>query len=292
MTQHQIEIIKASGERVPFEPAKLQKSLERAGAGPDQIERIFDELEPRLHDGISTHKIYRMAFDKLKKISRGLAARYKLKNALLELGPSGYPFEKFVGEILRHQGYEVRTNQFLEGKCIEHEVDILAENETNVHLIECKYHNRQNYKSDVKIPLYIHSRFKDILAHWGQQPEEGKPFQQGWVVTNTRFSEDALNYGNCVGLRMVSWDQPEQGSLKRMIELARLYPITCLNSLSDSHRTSLLKDNIVLCREIYQNPETLQDRAIKRSERKQVMQEVEELCGDESFTADSINRSK
>lgn len=275
MAEQQFEIIKASGKRELFDPKKLQHSLERAGAGPEQIEKIFDELEKQMYDGISTRRIYKLAFKKLKSISRGMAGRYKLKQAIMELGPTGFPFEKFVGQLLRHQGYSVSTDQSLEGHCISHEVDVIAVNDSKKHYIECKFRNRQDDKCDVKIPLYIKSRFDDL-----SNAEDDKSSSiHGWVVTNTRFTRDALDYGSCAGLRMISWDHPDQGSLKRMIELARLYPITCLASASSSIKQKLLDENIVICKEILQNEQLLEKATDKPQTKRAIMQEIEDLCG-------------
>ena len=92
-----ITIIKASGEKAPFQMEKVRRSLERAGANEIIIDEIVKNIEDIVFDGMTTKKIYQMAFMMLKRKSRVSASKYKLKKALMELGPSGYPFEKFVG---------------------------------------------------------------------------------------------------------------------------------------------------------------------------------------------------
>ena len=124
---NKIFITKASGESVPFSADKLKLSLERAGANEDEIDRIIEEISSELYEGISTKKIYRTAFNLLKKDSGHLAAKYHLKRAIMELGPSGYPFEKFIGEILRYQGYKTTVGEIVQGKCVNHEIDVIAE---------------------------------------------------------------------------------------------------------------------------------------------------------------------
>ena len=81
-------------------------------------------------------------------------------------------------------------NQFLEDVCVTPEIDVLAENDRHVLLIECKYHNKQGLFSDVKVPLYIHSRYRDVQESWNKTSPK-KPLEC-WVVTNTRFSADAV----------------------------------------------------------------------------------------------------
>ncbi len=104
-----IYVVKASGDRVIFDQDKLIRSLDKAGAGQDIITDVLSGLENQLYDGITTQKIYRQAYKILNKLSKRRAGRYKLKEAIFELGPSGYPFEIFVGELLKNQGYRVEV---------------------------------------------------------------------------------------------------------------------------------------------------------------------------------------
>lgn len=276
-------VAKASGKREPFEPSKLRDSLKRAGAGEPEIETILKSTLAIFYDGISTKEIYQHAFQLLKKQARPAASRYKLKQAIMELGPSGYPFERFVGELLRHQGYQVQVGQHIQGYCVQHEVDVVAEKEQKHILVECKYHNRPGRISDVKVPLYIHSRFQDIRRRWESTHEEKARFDQGWIFTNTRFSQDAITYGNCVGLRLVSWDFPRQGSLKDLIDQAGLYPITVLSSLSRAEKAKLLVANIVLCRELLNSTILADTLQLSTRRHKAVITEIKDLLPTETL---------
>lgn len=197
---NQIVITKASGVQESFSSEKLKRSLVNAGASEELSELIADEVQPKLYPGISTKKIYRIAHNLLLEQSGSLAAKYHLKSAIMELGPSGYLFEKFIAELLKHQGYSVKVGEFVKGKCVNHEIDVIAEKDHHHFMIECKYHNQPGTICDVKIPLYIQARFKDVEAAWIQLPDHGAKFHQGWVVTNTRFTSDAIQYGTCAGL--------------------------------------------------------------------------------------------
>ncbi|HET6990550.1 MAG TPA: PD-(D/E)XK nuclease superfamily protein, partial [Bacteroidia bacterium] len=161
MKKKEFIITKASGEKVPFSFQKLMKSLMRAGAGKKQALEIANEVEGKIYSGIETKKIYGIAFGLLRGRSRHLAARYHLKAGIMELGPSGFPFEKYVGEILKHLGYSVKIGQTIQGHCVTHEVDVIAEKGEQRFMIECKYHNSPGIVCDVKIPLYIQARFKE-----------------------------------------------------------------------------------------------------------------------------------
>lgn len=273
-----INVTKSSGEKAIFSREKLRKSLQKAGADTEQIDFILKEVLSNLYEGIATKKIYKQAYALLKNGSRHFAARYHLKQAIMELGPSGYSFEKFIAEILTSQGFKTKISQIVQGRCVSHEIDVIAEKEDYVAMIECKYHNLPSVFSDVKIPLYINSRFKDVDDMWSQDLAYSNKKRQAWLVTNTRFSSDALLYGNCAGMHLLGWDYPIIGSLKDQIDTQGLYPITCLSSLTKNEKQSLLDKKIVLCKELENNQSVIEQLIHKPARVYTVMKEAEQLC--------------
>jgi ATP cone domain/AF1548-like, C-terminal/Restriction endonuclease len=273
-----IKIIKANGEKVPFEKEKLIASLTKSGASKPLAQKITEEIEATLYQNITTKEIYKKAFKKLNFHSRAIASRYKLKKAIMELGPTGYPFEKFVGELLKYQGFKVKVGVIVQGHCVQHEVDVVAEKDNKHFMIECKFHSSFTTKCNVKIPLYIHSRFLDVQKKWIKIVGHKHKFHQGWVVNNTRFSEDAIQYANCVNIRLLSWDYPKNGSLKELISLSGLYPITCLNTLKKSEKLELLKKDIVLCKHLCKNPNVLTEIGIHQNRKKKILEDAHQLC--------------
>lgn len=271
-------ITKRSGEKVPFYSEKLKLSLERSGAGEKDIQEIIRQVNDRMADGMSTHKVYRMAYSILRKGSSKVAGKYRLKKAIFELGPTGYPFERFVGELLKFQGYQVQIGQIVKGHCVEHEVDVIAEKEHQKFMIECKFHQDQGKKSDVKVSLYIHSRFLDIEKQWNKNPKENLKFHQGWIITNTRFTDDAIRFGKCAGLQLISWDYPIQGSLKQRIDISGLYPVTVLNSIIKKEKQDLLNKDLVLCRNV--KPEQLREIGIRENRIGKIMEEISGMLAD------------
>ncbi len=323
MNRGSVKITKASGERVLFSEKKLRHSLERSGATESQIDYVVDEVNDLLYEGIPTGKIYRKAYEVLRKRSRPKAARYKLKKAIMELGPSGYPFEQFVGAILEKQGFSVEVGTVVAGRCVNHEIDVLAAKNSKLVMVECKFHNRPGVKCDVKVPLYIHSRFRDVVMsrHADDGTNEGKregiksgkngglrdhenhsaeeaghsekknnmvriltdsDFNEyeGWIVTNTRFTEDAISYGTCSGLVMLGWDYPNKNSLKHRIGLAGLHPLTCLSSLNRKEKEFLLEKGIVLCRSVPSEKGLLRELGLTDVRISKVVQECDELVHD------------
>jgi len=273
-----INIIKSSGERVPFSKQKLYDSLKRSGANEQLINGVIQEIEPLLYENINTRRIFRMAFKLLKKENKHIAAKYKLKEAIMELGPSGFPFEKFISEILKYQGFITIVDQTVKGKCVNHEIDVIAEKNDKHFMIECKYHNERGINCNVKIPLYIKARFDDIEVNWKKLPGHEGKFHQGWVVTNTRFSSDAIQYGLCAGLHLVSWDFPKNGSLKEQINFSGLFPITCMTTLTLFEKQKLLDKSVVMCLEILKTPDLLMQIGIPTSRSTIILNEAQAIC--------------
>ncbi len=270
MEQVQILITKANGEQEPFDRAKLEHSLRRTGAAIDVRNAVADEVQRELKEGMSTRAIYKLAFELLRK-ERGkpLAARYSIKRAIMELGPSGFPFERFMGEIFKTLGYtEVHNNTIIKGKCVEHELDISARHNAIRMGAEAKFHNNPGLRTDVKVALYVRERFDDLKDH----------IDEGWLITNTRFTKNAIKYGKCSGLHMLGWDYPHGRGLEVLIEDASVHPITALTTLSKDARQKLLKDGIVLCRQLIQHLHELPEYGIHTNDIADVKTEVLGLC--------------
>lgn len=273
MQNTELDIIKSSGEKVKFSFSKLRNSLLKSGADKKSVKYVIDEMRNELYQGISTREIYNRAFSLLKQIKSVYASKYKLKNALYELGPTGFPFEKYIGRIMESQGYEVLFNQTVRGKCVKHEIDVIAIKNNIRNFIECKFHSEEGRNCDVKVPLYIHARFKDI-----RKQEKTPAKELGWVVTNTRFTEDAIQYGRCAGLKLISWNYPEGDSLKQLIDKSRLYPLTVSTLLSEKEKEFLLKREIVLGSDLLQNAFLLDHLGISDSRKTRILSEFKILC--------------
>ena len=272
-----IHIIKSDGSRVPFSRKKLLKALQNSGADQQQASRIVRKVEQQIFDGISTRKIYQLAYSLLRKKSHRSAGRYKLKKAIFELGPSGYPFELFVGRLFETFGYKVETGVQLQGKCINHEVDVLARRPGMIVIAECKFHSDYKAKTNVQVPLYIHSRFKDVEARWKEQNPDSTDKFSGYVVTNTRFTIDAMRYAECENLGMISWDYPEGKGLKYFIDQSGLHPVTSLHSLTKAEKRILLDKGIVLCSELLKNKQILTDTGIDEKKVNRAINEASSL---------------
>lgn len=270
-------VTKASGEQVLFSMDKLHLSLRNSGATEEQVEKVIQVIEPQLFNGISTKKIYTWAFALLKKGNNSVAAKYQLKKAISEFGPSGFPFEKFIGKLFERKGYHVKIGLIVQGTCVSHELDVVASSETEHMMMECKFHSLPGKMSDVKVPLYIHSRFNDVKSQWVLNKQLKNKELKAWVVTNTRFSPDALRYGTCAGLNLLSWDYPLNDSIKVMIDRFKHYPITCLTQLTKTEKEQLLENNVVLCSELKEDYSRLIKLHIPEKRIQLIKKELEKL---------------
>jgi hypothetical protein len=193
----------------------------------------------------------------------------------MELGPTGFPFEKYVGELLRTEGYDIQIGVMMNGVCVKHEIDIVAESDKETILNECKFHNAPGIVCGVQVPLYVHSRCNDIRN--AMDKKSASRFFPG-VVTNTRFSHDAIAYGECVGIKLLSWDYPAGKSIRDLADRLALYPVTCLTSLNAKEKKQLLEAGIVACHQIHSKQPLLAKSGLGEAAIRRAVEEVGELC--------------
>lgn len=270
-------IRKASGETELFDISKLKRSLQNAGADQDVIGEIAGEIESGLQDGDTTKIIYKRAFALLKRKNRNSALRYKLKSALYKFGPTGYPFERFVGEVFRQLGFDIEVGQVIDGRCITHEVDVIATKDHVQNLIECKFSQAQGSRIGIQVPLYMRSRVQDIIEKRSEIPRYEDMEFMGWIVTNNRFSTDSIDYATCSGLNLMSWDFPPGNSLKELVLKHNVFPVTILSHLNAMETENLIEQGIVTCAQLLDNSEALQTLEADNKNFRNLMRELKGL---------------
>jgi hypothetical protein len=239
-------IKKASGRKEKFSEKKIIYSLKKIGVKELKINEIINELRKVLRPDMSSKKILENIILNLKKESTSLAAKYNLKNAIMNLGPSGYPFEVFFAGILESHGYKVSVGKRINGHCVDHEIDVVASKDNNNFMVECKYHNLPGTRSDLKVALYTYARFLDVKDSW-----QGKGnFCGAMLATNTKCTSELIKFFNCRGIKIIAWRYPEKRNMESLIEEKKLYPVTILFSLKDELKYSLLKNKIVFAKDI------------------------------------------
>jgi hypothetical protein len=280
-------VVKADNREEEFNKYKLNASLLKAGASDELSASAADEVGSQFKNCMNSNDIYNQALDHIKKRDPMAALKYTLKRAIMNLGPAGFVFEKYAAKILEQNGYKtLMPPQSLSGFCVDHEVDIIAEKEDKHFMVECKYHNIPGNQSDIKIALYINSRFLDLKKGWDNKNDlkikngnnENKMdtgnnksadkyynspetqyynilcrpyyFTGSWLFTNTKCTSDAIKYANCSGMKITAWNYPENESLQFYIESKKLYPVTILSTLSHNHKERLFENNILTIKEL------------------------------------------
>ncbi|MFD2891749.1 ATP cone domain-containing protein [Flavobacterium chuncheonense] len=272
-----MKVKKNSGEVVAFNKEKLIRSLLASGATLDKANDIIDDIESQFYDGITSRKIYRLAFQKLKSSSKAHAARYSLKKGIMALGPAGFHFEKFIARIFELQGCQSQTNIVVEGSCTSHELDVVIKKDNHIAMIECKFHGSQETKTDVKVPMYILSRFNDVKGNTYNFFGDKNQISKCWLVTNNRFTSEAIKFGTCSNLNLMSWDYPPQSGLKDLVSKYNVYPITCLTTLTMAEKEILLLQNILTVYNLLHNKDGFAKLKLSQSRVKNVMKECEEI---------------
>ena len=265
-----VNVIKATGQIEPFSEEKLRLSIKRAGIPDSQQNLLIEYIESNLYDNIHTSQIYKQISDFFKKNKSYGHSRYSLKQALMDLGPTGYPFEDYVANILENEGYKTQVRQIILGRCISHEIDVIAEKYDKKIMVEAKFHNTPGIKTDVHVAMYTKARFDDV--------KEKNEYDEVWLVTNTKVTEDALNYALCSNMKIVSWSYPEGESLRDLIEKLRLFPITVLFTLSQLQKQQLLQEHVVMCKDIIKNSSVLDSLTLQPNKKARVLEETNFIC--------------
>lgn len=278
MANEDFLIVKASGDKVLFSEEKLRSSLKRSGADDKLINEILTLVKEELYDGITTREVYNRAYSFLRRNKPVFASKYKLKKAIYELGPTGFPFERFLSAVLIYSGYKTQIGKSVTGKCVSHEIDVIAEKNGSIIIIECKFHGEQGRNCNVKVPLYIYSRYQDIKNAVYKNTSNFKEPDECWVATNTRFTKDAIVYGNCMGLYLLSWDYPKGDGLKDRIDRLGLYPITVSTLLTKREKQFLLSRDVVLCRQLLKDSFYLDHLGVSDTRKTKILNEVGRLC--------------
>ncbi|ADY51767.1 putative nuclease [Pseudopedobacter saltans DSM 12145] len=272
-----IYVTKFSGEKIEFNPSALRNSLIKSGAPIQQVEHVFDEMQKHLYDGITTRKLYQIAFKLLKQQRNVFAARYSLKKALRDLGPAGFYFEKWVAKLFDHYGFQTLTGQILNGKAVKHEVDVVAQKGDRLILAECKFRNTVDAKISVTTPMYFLSRIKDLSDTSFHFFNKEMKLTEGWLVSNAYLTKDAIAFAECYNIRLISWDYPQEKSIKQRVDQGGLYPITCLTTINQNEKDVLLQRGCVLVKDIVRDKSFFSTLRISEKRVKNILKEAREL---------------
>lgn len=244
----EIYVINSRGEKEPFSFKKVYKSARNCGASKEIALSIASQIEKEVFPGITTSQIFDRIFELLLEKSPHSAIRFNLKKSIEKLGPTGFPFEKFVGKIFEEEGFEVKLNQIIPGFCTNYEIDFLAKKENLIYIGECKFRQEPGGRVDLQTVLANYARFLDI--------EKGrflnsKMEYKSIVVTNAKFTLEAIKYSECVGVELLGWKYPAKKGLEFLIEKNQFYPITILPSVNSFLAKNLIEQKIILVKDVF-----------------------------------------
>lgn len=247
-----VYIINSRGEKEIFSFRKVYRSAVMAGADRDLAKEIARIIQSNVFSGMKTSDIYKRVKRLLAKKNSKSALRFSLKQAIRKLGPTGFPFEKYVGQMFEELGFDVKLNQLLSGKCVAgYEIDFMAEKDNIIYVGECKYRNLQSNRIHTNIVLANQARFLDILNGSLFTFGKYKNFDKKTIiVTNTKFTARAKQYAKCVNTELLGWKEPKNNSLENTIESQKFYPITILPSLKSRAKDAFVSEKMMLARDV------------------------------------------
>jgi predicted nucleic acid-binding protein len=275
------QIIKADGTLENFDPEKLRHSLKEAGVSLITIEEIVEEVTKWLVKPATTHEIYHKAFSILrhKKDEKAPMIKYSLRRSIAEFGPTGFPFERFVASILDKKGYSTITGVIIQGKCVDHEVDVVAWDKDSLIFSEVKFHSELDSKSDLKVALYIKSRFDDLKDSTYSTSHGVIKMTNGLLITNTKFTEKAIAYGVCAGVNMIGWNYPLKGNLHHLINETGVHPVTCLPSLTSEEKRFVVSKGVVDCESFKKRQEIWHEMPSIMKKKDEILDDILSICG-------------
>lgn len=269
-------IINSNGEREPFSVGKVYRSAKRVGASKELAEKITKTIEKEVYPGITTLEIFKRVKKLLRQEIPKAALKFNLKKGMKKLGPTGFPFEKYIGAIFSRNGFEVRLNQHISGFCCKYEIDFVAKKDSLLYLGECKYHNLPGGRVHSDTALANYARFLDIKK--GKFNHKNLKIKS-LLVTNTKFTTRSIRYSNCVEMELLGWNYPRNNGLEHLIDSQKLYPITILPSLNRYLAEIFASKKIILAQDILRINVAKFARETKMSEQhlKRLVKETEIL---------------
>ncbi|MBY0415733.1 MAG: restriction endonuclease [Bdellovibrionales bacterium] len=251
---------------------KFQRSLLHAGLEPKYRKEIGNEVIKHVYPGIKTKEIYNHAIKLIKKSSSLAAIKYSLKKSILQLGPTGFVFEKFVARYFEALGFKTFVGIVLQGEFVRHEVDVVAYKNNFQIYVECKFHNVMTTKNDIKTALYVKARWDDL-----KNGPDGKYLKNFYIASNTSFTSDAITYAKGCGLMLLGVNSPEEVSFLDLIVKHQLYPITSLRRLKKIYCIELINRNLLLCSDLLKSKKILLKIGMSEEEIKNIFRDINRL---------------
>ena len=242
-------------------------------ASREAAEEISDKIEKKIFEGIATKQILKMIFDYITEYRPELKHQIDLREAVCLLRPKP-DFEQFIGLLLKAEGYDVKMNRILAGKCIEHEIDAIAAKDNETLYVEAKHHYQPHSYTGVGVFLEAQATLEDLNG--------GKNnFTKAVVVTNAKLSEHAKTYARCKNIGAMGWRYPDGRSLEAMIEDNKLYPVTLIKGLDPALLARLGDNGIISVEQLakYDVKKLARLTKVGKSKAKEILRKANKILG-------------
>jgi hypothetical protein len=248
------------------------------GADRKLADEIANQVEQKLFDGISTDKIFQITLRLLRKHNPKIKHLLDLRKGL-SLMNSRPEFELFIQLLLQENGYEVTSNRIIQGKCGEHEVDAIAKKKGFTYLVEVKHHSNYHTPTGLDESRIARAILEDVTEGFELERNELK-IDRAMIITNTKFSDHARQYGDCRNILQIGWSSPQENSLQDMIEEKQFHPLTCVKGLGTRIRRKLLLEGIVAMKQlIKKDPSKLANSiGMSQNDLEKIMNKVKTCC--------------
>lgn len=242
-----MDVINASGEKEPFSKRKVYRGVLNAGGTKEVAKKISEIIEKEAYPGITTLEISKKIKTLLWRFSRKSSIKFALKEGMRKLGPTGFPFERYVKEIFLALGYRMRINLKLKGASgALYEIDFFAQNKKSF-IGECKYHHIRGKKVNLGTALESYGRFLDLKnSSFFKRKRNLLPM----IVTNTKFTDQAIKVAKFFKISLLGWRYPPKNGLQEIIERYKLYPITILPSFNINFKGAFIKAGKMLAKDM------------------------------------------
>ena len=241
-------VTKANGYKQPFDRNKVVQTCLRMGASPQVADKVAGMVERRLYAGISTREILQLTFRFMRKYKPTVKHLLDLRKGLSMMEPKP-EFETYIRTLLANSGYEVESNRILRGKCGEHEVDAIAKKDGVTYFVEVKHHYSYHTLTGLDESRIAQAILEDANDGYLLGMSTLK-IDRAMIVTNTRYSDHAIQYGSCKNILQIGWSSPHTLGLRDMVQNSALYPLSCLRGIKYETRMRLVNSGIVLVKQL------------------------------------------
>ncbi len=251
---HRLRIIKSDGNKEDFDWQKFHHSLLKSQIKPTTIDQLRQLMEPHLYNEIPTKEIYVLTKEFLHRLGekKGFYL-YQLREAIANL--DSIAFEKYIAQLLTEWKYTTLWNILVGGRCIEHQVDVVAKKGGKQLMVECKHHHNYHRDSGLGKIMELYARLQDVnqlegpITYSTEEPVERMHFDQAWLITNTKLSYHAIQYADCKNIILTGWRFGHFLSLEHLSQDVNLYPLTLIG-LSTQESAELVPFNFVTTKDI------------------------------------------